>query len=487
MARGRDRPDRTGRRGALPRIGPRRGLRARLRRDADPPGLLGRRPDVARPVRIPAWGRDLALDRTRRRHREPDQRSADRCAGRARRSPGVRARFRHRGAERSRRPARGRHALARGRRHRLGDALAGRPGRRRDLRRRPPRQGLQRRPADDRPARHAGDRSPLPERRRGVRGRLRGPGRGPTDEDRRRVLRLRRPDHRRPGRAGSDSRAAAGVPRFRLEGPRRGRTGGAARGVRPVLPVPGGPLRCSARGLPGRRRWGRHRAADRGRGTRGPSLGCVPATHRDPLPAALDGRRAPGGRVAGLPVVPDRSPGRPRPRPRGPTLEQLPDQGGDERRADLRGDRTTRERRRLVAGTRGLEQPVRGRHDGGRVRGRQPVAVADPRRRAGLPPLLPGRGGGLARGAGLPGEHVRRPGREDPGRAPDDEPRAVLEPLPDQPGPGRPRRAVRRLRRARQPVGHPGRARACPERLLAGRPSGRVGAADPAGSRRAVG
>ena len=173
---------------------------------------------------------------------------------------------------------------------------------------------------------------------------------GRLDEDRRRVLPLPRPDHRRPRRARADPGAAAGVPRFRLEGPGRGRTGRPAGGVRALLPLPGGPLRRSAGGLPGRRRRGGHRAADRGRRPGGAPLGRVRAAHRYPLPAALDGQRAPGGRVAGLPVVPDRSPGRPRPRPGGPTLDATSRPGGDERRADLRGDGPAGQRRRLVAG-----------------------------------------------------------------------------------------------------------------------------------------
>ena len=49
-------------------------------------------------------------------------------------------------------------------------------------------------------------------------------------------------------------------------------------------------------------------------------------------------------------------------------------------RADLREHRRTGPSRGLVAGPRGLEQPVRRRHDGGRLRGGQPVAVAAARR-----------------------------------------------------------------------------------------------------------
>ena len=74
-------------------------------------------------------------------------------------------------------------------------------------------------------------------------------------------------------------------------------------------------------------------------------------------------------------------------------------------------------RRGLVAGPRGLVQPLRGRHDGRGLWRGQHVAVAAARGRARPPAFFPGRGRGLARGAGLRGLALRGPARAHPGRA----------------------------------------------------------------------
>ena len=148
----------------------------------DPPGVLGRGRHLAGPVRVAASLKVPGTGPYAAERPGPDRGPADRCAGRARRPSGVRARVRHRGAADPGRPVRGRLDLAGGRGHRLGDAVAGPARRRRDLRRRPAGQGLQRRAADDRAARHAGHRSAAPQRRRGLRRRLRRPARGPADD-----------------------------------------------------------------------------------------------------------------------------------------------------------------------------------------------------------------------------------------------------------------------------------------------------------------
>ena len=83
------------------------------------------------------------------------------------------------------------------------------------------------------------------------------------------------------------------------------------------------------------------------------------------------------------------------------------------------GTRSPDMARGLVAGPRGLEQPVRRRHDGRRLRRRQPLAVGAATGRARPSRLLPGAGLQLARGARLPGLDVRRAGRPHSRRAAD--------------------------------------------------------------------
>ena len=61
-------------------------------------------------------------------------------------------------------------------------------------------------------------------------------------------------------------------------------------------------------------------------------------------------------------------------------VAQHPCQGSAQPGADLREHPRTGSRRRVVAGPRGLEQPVRRRHDGRRLRRGKPVAVASSRR-----------------------------------------------------------------------------------------------------------
>ncbi len=171
-------------------------------------------------------------------------------------------------------------------------------------------------------------------------------------------------------------------------------------------------------GLPrGRRRFGR-RATGGGRRRGGARVGRVRPADRHPLPAARDQPSAPGAAVAGLPELSDR------PRGGAPSgagrrhVAQHPGQGGAEPGADLRAHPRTGPGRGVVAGPRGMEQPVRRRHDGGRLRSGQPVAVAPARRRAGPQRGLPVPRRRVARGGGLRGLDVRRAGRPHPASPP---------------------------------------------------------------------
>ena len=123
-------------------------------------------------------------------------------------------------------------------------------------------------------------------------------------------------------------------PRLRLERARRRRPGGppadyarycrylvARYGARPAIYLP-----CAD---------GAARAAGRGRRSRDRSLGRVRSSHWHPLPAAPPQRRAPGRRLAGLPVVPDRPQRVTTCRDRGDYVGAAAGQGDHERRAEL--------------------------------------------------------------------------------------------------------------------------------------------------------
>ena len=88
-----------------------------------------------------------------------------------------------------------------GRRHGLGLALARHARRVRNLRRRPPGQGLQRRAADERPAGHGRPRPARPQRRRRLRRRLRGPARRPHQPAQPGLFPVPRRPQRHSGRA----------------------------------------------------------------------------------------------------------------------------------------------------------------------------------------------------------------------------------------------------------------------------------------------
>ena len=131
--------------------------------------------------------------------------------------------------------------------------------------------------------------------------------------------------------------------------------------------------------LVGARRVGRGAAGGcRWRG--GPRVGRLRPADRHPLPAARHQPRAPGRRLAGLPELPDRARGRAPARAGRRHVAQHPGQGGAQPRADVREHPRTGPRRRVVAGPRGVEQPVRRRHHGRRLRRGKPVAVATSRR-----------------------------------------------------------------------------------------------------------
>jgi Protein of unknown function (DUF4038) len=98
-------------------------------------------------------------------------------------------------------------------------------------------------------------------------------------------------------------------------------------------------------------------------GGRDPRVGRVPATHRPSLPAAFAQQRPPGYRLARLPGLPDRPHRRPRPGPARHHVGGPADQGDHERGTQLRAHRAARRCRGLVAGARGLVQPLcRGAH-----------------------------------------------------------------------------------------------------------------------------
>ena len=221
---------------------------------------------------------------------------------------------------------------------------------------------------------------------------------------------------------------------FGWKGLRRGRTGRATRGVRALLPLPGRPLRRPAGGLPGRRRRLRQRAADRGRRPGGAPLGRLRAAHRHPLPAALhaptrtrtadwlDFQWCQTGHQGDH--VPERV---------ADMWRNSPAAGGDERGADLRADRSAPAT--APAGGRatrpGATCAPAGRWASCTVRAACGSGGSTPTSRAMRYFLAAGRR--LAGGARLPGQPLRRPGREDPGRPADRQPPAVLGPHPDQP------------------------------------------------------
>ena len=261
-------------------------------------------------------------------------------------------------AGRQPRPRR-RHARADGRRHGLGAALAGHPRAGRGLRPRPAGQGLQRRAADDGAAGHAraSGRATAP------------PTRGSTSASRtcpRAVCSELDPDYfgrldalldillahdlvpvLQPvfqgfGWKGLDVAGKVVPPE---EYARYCRYLVARYGARPAIYLVGadgtGEEPQVAAGGAEVARVGRLRPAD-----------------RHPLPAARDQPRPPGCRLAGLPEVPDGSRRRAHPGPGGGHVAQHPGQGRAERGADVRAHPRARTRRRLVAGPRGLEQPV---------------------------------------------------------------------------------------------------------------------------------
>jgi Protein of unknown function (DUF4038) len=160
-----------------------------------------------------------------------------------------------------------------GRRHRLGAAVAGHPGRRRCLRRRPPGERLQRGADDECSARHEHPRTWGRNVDEGFEVGFRDLPDGHLTEINIDYFQYFDPHRRRADRPRIHPDPAARLPGLRLEGQTGRRLCGPARQVRPLLPLPRGQVRRSAGDLPAGADGVGSEAPDRGRRSGDPRLG----------------------------------------------------------------------------------------------------------------------------------------------------------------------------------------------------------------------
>ena len=286
------------------------------------------------------------------------------------------------------------------------------------------------------------------------------PARGAAHPDQRRLLPVSRRHRRGPGRPRDHAGLAAGVPRLRLEGARRGGPGRSARRVRAATAgisspasAPGRRSTCRARTAPAPSRRSRRAA---GRSTPGMRTVSPPAS-TTARTTATTSTRTPTGWTS--------SPARPGTWATTYRTGSPPCGRSDRPKAIMNGEPSYEH-----SGRRGVAEGWWQGHEAwcnvcaGALMGVAYGAAGLWQWR--LHPDEPGHGEyflgpgrRLAGGAGVRGQPLRRPGRQDPRRPADRRRDAVLGRLDQHPRPARPGRSLCGLCRARRSVGVPGRRR----------------------------